>query len=84
VKRELREQQITLADALISPWCKSMFVFDLLCVQWKWSRRIALRALAATGLILGAPIPEMKTVGSLTDRQRDALIQACDSDRRAM
>jgi hypothetical protein len=80
VKRELRERRIGLADALAASCCSSMTVFDLLCVQWRWARDQALNALAATGGVLGAPIPENKTVASLTDRQKRALLQACGGE----
>lgn len=46
----------------------TMTVFDLLCVQYRWGE------IRARELLTAARISEFKTVGALSDRQRNTLI----------
>jgi hypothetical protein len=75
VKRKLREGRITLADALAHPYCQSMSVFDLLCAQRQWGRR---RVLSTLNRLAdeGFTISETRRVEMLTDREREALVDA--------
>lgn len=87
LKRDLREGRLSLSDALEEEYMRSMTVFGLLCVQHRWADVRARKALSRAASLLGMafPLPENKTVGSLTDRQKRALLQACgcESDRKA-
>ena len=60
---------VAVAEVLLSrPWeAESMEVCDLLLSQRRWGMMRARKVLAAI------PIPENKHIGSLTDRQRNAL-----------
>jgi hypothetical protein len=79
LKREIEDGQISLADALEDGRAGSMTVFSLLCSQHRWACFRARKALTAAGDLLGSavPLPELKPVGSLTGRQKRALLQAC-------
>jgi hypothetical protein len=80
VKRDLWKGRITLADAFEEECVASMPIFDLLRAQYRWAEVRTRKALALAATLLGraAPLPENKTVGSLTDRQKQALVQACE------
>ena len=69
LKREIAEGSRTVADVVAEcPWeSESMMISDLLMSQHRWGRTRCRRFLAA------ASIPETKTVGSMTQRQRACL-----------
>lgn len=52
----------------------NMPVFDVLRAQHRWGRQRALRVMRAAG------IPEAKTLGSLSARQRSILLRHVDAD----
>ena len=85
LKRELRRGKVTLAEAFEHPDVGSMPVFALLCAQWRYREARSRRALRDAAGLLGLPVPlsEGKTVGSLTDRQKRALLQACGENKRS-
>lgn len=86
VKRAVRAGTVTLVEALDCECCQTMTIYDLVRVRFATSsgfgRRRTLGLLAAAGS-LGVPIPEHKQVGSLTDRQKQALIEACSETERS-
>lgn len=79
LKRDLRQGRVSLAEVMEHEHIQSMGVFDLICAQWAWGPTRARQALVRTSnyLRLAFPFPENKTVGSLTDRQKRALLLAC-------
>jgi hypothetical protein len=69
LKRRVLNQATTVADVVLDcPWeAESMELSDLLMSQRRWGRARCRRVLISLGL------PENKQVGTLTDRQRNAL-----------
>lgn len=69
LKRQVAAGKVAAADVIVDcPWeAESMSVSDLITSQRRWGRTRCRRLLQAI------PVPEQKTIGSLTDRQRQAL-----------
>ncbi len=69
LKRRVATGEITAGDVILeAPWeARSMSVSDLLMSQRRWGHQRCRRVLGQV------PVSETKTVGSLTDRQRNAL-----------
>jgi hypothetical protein len=69
LKRQVGENEITVAEVVRSvPWeAESMAIAELLMSQHRWGRQRCRRFLAAI------PMSETKTIGTMTDRQREAL-----------
>ena len=76
LKRQVAEGETTVAQIVMNcPWeSDSMAIADLLLSQHRWGRTRCRRFLAAI------PLTETKTVGSLTDRQRKALVAHLNGD----
>jgi hypothetical protein len=70
LKRRVALQKISAAEVVAScPWeAESMELSDLLMSQRRWGRARCRRLLLSLGL------PENKQLGTLTDRQRRALV----------
>jgi hypothetical protein len=82
MKRRIAAGDTHVPDVVMeSPWeARSMELSELLMSQKRWGRERCRRLLLSLG------IPENKQVGTLTDRQRDALaamLSAAPSERRA-
>ncbi len=71
LKRQVAAGGVAAADVILDcPWeAESMSVADLITSQRRWGRTRCRRLLQAI------PVPEQKTIGSLTDRQRQALAE---------
>jgi hypothetical protein len=71
LKRRIAEGEISAAEVILcSPWeAESMTVSDLLTSQRRWGHTRCRKFLQCV------PMPENKTIGSMTDRQRRALAQ---------
>jgi len=71
LKRQVAAGKVAAADVILDcPWeAESMSVSDLITSQRRWGRTRCRRLLQAI------PVPEQKTIGSLTDRQRQALAE---------
>ncbi len=69
LKRRITIGEISAGEVIVScPWeAASMTIADLLMSQRRWGHTRCRKFLA------GIPIPETKTVGSLTERQRQML-----------
>lgn len=69
LKRRVGDGELTVAEVILeSPWeAQSMALADLLMSQRRWGHTRCRRFLAQV------PLPETKTIGSLTDRQRQAV-----------
>jgi hypothetical protein len=69
LKRRIAVGQLNAAEVIRSaPWeVQTMAVAELLMSQRRWGHTRARRFLA------GIPMAETKTIGSMTDRQRDTL-----------
>jgi hypothetical protein len=69
LKRRVAEGEVSTGEVILScPWeAASMTIADLLLSQRRWGTTRCRKFLAGVG------VPETKTVGSLTDRQRRAL-----------
>jgi hypothetical protein len=69
LKRRVADGEVAVAEVILSsPWeTHSMAVADLLMSQRRWGRTRARRFLA------GIPMSESKTIGSMTERQRNCL-----------
>jgi hypothetical protein len=76
LKRQVAEGETTVGDIVRDcPWeADSMAIADLLLSQHRWGRTRCRRFLASI------PMTEMKTVGSMTDRQRRALAARLSGD----
>ena len=76
LKRQVAEGETTVAQIVMDcPWqADSMAIADLLLSQHRWGRTRCRRFLAAI------PLTETKTVGSLTERQRKALVAHLNGD----
>ena len=70
LKRRVADGEMTVAEIVLEcPWeAKKMAIGDLLASQHRWGRTRCRRFLAQI------PMTENKTIGSMTDRQRHALI----------
>jgi hypothetical protein len=71
LKRRVAEGDVSAAEVILrSPWeAESMTVSDLLTSQKRWGTTRCRKFLQCV------PIPENKTIGSMTERQRRALAQ---------
>ena len=69
LKRRIAEGERSAAEVVLDcPWeAESMQISDLLTSQRRWGRTRCRRFLTAV------PMSEIKTIGSLTDRQRQIL-----------
>jgi len=69
LKRQVAEGELTVAEVVLdAPWeAESMAVADLLTSQRRWGRTRVRRFLAQV------PLTENKTIGSMTERQRQAV-----------
>src|SRR3954447_4598410 len=76
LKRQIAEGQISVSDVVLScPWeAESMSISDLLMSQHRWGRTRCRRFLASI------PMSETKTIGSMTDRQRQQLAAMLGGD----
>jgi len=70
LKRQVAEGERSVADVVLEcPWeTESMPIGDLLMSQHRWGRTRCRRFLAAVSMV------ETKPLGSMTDRQRRALV----------
>ena len=78
LKRQVAEGSSTVAEVVLDcPWeAESMAIADLLTSQHRWGKTRCRRFLAAV------PMPETKTIGSMTERQRRALAARLAGDAR--
>jgi hypothetical protein len=69
LKRQVADGEVDVAGVVLDcPWeAESMTIADLLMSQHRWGRTRCRRFLASI------PMLETKTIGSMTDRQRNAL-----------
>ena len=69
LKRQIADGERTVDDVVTScPWeAESMAIAELLMAQHRWGRTRCRRFLASI------PMSETKTVGSMTERQRNAI-----------
>jgi hypothetical protein len=69
LKRQVADGELTVSDVVLAcPWeAESMAISDLLMSQHRWGRTRCRRFLSSI------PMSETKTIGSMTDRQRNAL-----------
>ena len=69
LKRQVAGEEISASQVILDcPWeAASMSISDLLMCQRRWGRARCRRLLISLG------VPENKPIGTLTDRQRDAL-----------
>jgi hypothetical protein len=74
LKRRVAEGDVSAAKVILSsPWeAESMTVSDLLTSQKRWGSTRCRKFLQCV------PIPENKTIGSMTERQRRALAEMLD------
>lgn len=80
LKRRVAQGEISVAEVVLEcPWeAESMMVADLLAAQRRWGITRCRKLLASI------PMSETKTVGSMTERQRNALAGALRSGRPAL
>jgi hypothetical protein len=76
LKRQIAEGEVSVAEIVLEcPWeAESMKISDLLTSQHRWGLTRCRRFLATI------PIPENKTIGSMTERQRRALALALSGE----
>ena len=77
LKRQVAEGEATVAEIVLGcPWeAESMAISDLLMSQHRWGRSRCRRFLTSI------PMTETKTVGSMTERQRNELAARLNGDR---
>jgi hypothetical protein len=78
LKRRVADGEIQVAEVIIDcPWeAESMAVADLLMSQHRWGQTRCRKFLSQV------PMSEKKTVGSMTDRQRQTLAAMLSSSER--
>jgi hypothetical protein len=78
LKRRVADGELQVADLILAcPWeAESMAVADLLMSQHRWGQTRCRKFLAQI------PMSEKKTVGSMTDRQRQTLASMLRSAQR--
>jgi hypothetical protein len=76
LKRLVAEGETPVAEVVLScPWeAESMTISDLLMSQHRWGQTRCRRFLASI------PMSETKTIGSMTERQRNALASTLAGD----
>jgi hypothetical protein len=76
LKRQVAEGEVTAADVVLAcPWeAESMEIGDLLMSQHRWGRTRSHRFLATMRM------SETKTIGSMTQRQRNELAARLSGD----
>ena len=76
LKRQVAEGEATVAEIVLErPWeAESMAIADLLMSQHRWGRTRCRRFLASI------PMVETKTIGSMTERQRNELARRLSGD----
>ncbi len=76
LKRQVAEGEATVAEIVLGrPWeAESMSITDLLMSQHRWGRTRCRRFLASI------PMLETKTIGSMTERQRNDLARRLSGD----
>ena len=76
LKRQVAEGETSVGDIVLAcPWeADSMAIADLLLSQHRWGRTRCRRFLASI------PMSETKTIGSMTERQRRALVARLNGD----
>jgi hypothetical protein len=76
LKRQVAEGETTVGDIVLEcPWeAESMSIADLLMSQHRWGRTRCRRFLASI------PMVETKTIGSMTERQRNELARRLSGD----
>jgi len=74
LKRRVSSGELTVSEVVLTvPWeTESMTISDLLTAQRRWGHTRCRRFLQ------GVPMSESKTVGSMTDRQRNAIASMLD------
>jgi len=79
LKRQVAAGEVAVADVVLAcPWeARSMKVCDILTSQHRWG------LMRCRALLAAIPIPETKTIGSLTERQRHALAALLRDDPAA-
>jgi hypothetical protein len=77
LKRQVAAERMEAREVILScPWeAHSMAVSDLLMSQKRWGRTRCRRLLMALG------VPENKPIGTLTDRQRQALASGLNGEK---
>jgi hypothetical protein len=77
LKRQVAEGEVSVAEIVVErPWeAESMSIADLLMSQHRWGRTRCRRFLASI------PMVETKTIGSMTDRQRNELAKRLSGDQ---
>jgi len=72
LKKEVLHGRVTAAEVILeTPWeAETMTVADLLMSQRRWGRTRCRK------LLQSLPMPENKTIGSMTERQRAAIAAA--------
>jgi len=76
LKRQVAEGETSVAEIVLErPWeAESMSIADLLMSQHRWGRTRCRRFLAQI------PMVETKTIGSMTERQRNELAKRLSGD----
>lgn len=80
LKRRIAEGDLSAAEVVCeTPWeAETMTVADLLMSQRRWGHTRCRRFLQAI------PLPETKTIGTMTERQRNAVAQALPATSRRL
>lgn len=74
VKRDVGAARMTLEQAMREPCCQTMRFVDLLLCQPRWGRVRTAKALRSLKVSNG--ITDGRTIGKLTARQREMLVEA--------
>src|SRR3954449_10655196 len=77
LKRQVTEGEVTVSDVVLAcPWeAESMTIADLLMSQHRWGQSRCRR------FLLSIPMTETKTIGSMTERQRNELASRLSGDQ---
>jgi hypothetical protein len=78
LRHDLKNGEITLADALERPEAQTMMVWQLVKCQWRWGDQRTLRLSSLLVQRYRVTIDYGKRVQGLTDRQKLALIKGAE------
>jgi hypothetical protein len=86
VRAAVRAHELSIEAALLDPRARSMGVARLLIAQYGWGDDRVARALTSASSHLWESPPRLpfvhRAVGSLTERERAAIVQACKETGR--
>lgn len=76
LKRMLERGEVSIEDVITDWGTEKACVFEVLQWQWRWGKGRALRFIRALPTLTGVRITEKTTCAGMTERQREAVMEA--------